>query len=175
VDKLKTYIDKHRAELDAEEPAAGHFERLEAQLAAAQKPATNRQIFRYWPRYAVAASALLLLSLGIGWLLFPSRPDNPHGLTITVCDDPATMKFCYLDKMQDMANYIDQLTENADPFVRESLQIEVANIIEDTQSFEKELPAELPAERAQAILSDYYQYHLETLQDIAQNLSINNI
>jgi hypothetical protein len=76
--------------------------------------------------------------------------------------------------MYDVAMYIDRLAEHTDPFVRESLQSEVAGIIDDTRSFEKELPPELPPESAQAILAGYYRQHLETLQDIAQTLSVNN-
>ena len=174
MDTLKTYINSHRQEFDAEEPTAGHFERLQAKLAARQKPTTVRRAFRYRLFYPVAASVMLLLSLGIGWLLFPNRPDNPSDLTTTICDDPATMKDCYLNKMHDVAMYIDRLAENTDPFVRESLQMEVASIIDDTQSFEQELPAELSVENAQAILADYYRHHLETLQYIVQTLSINN-
>jgi len=58
--------------------------------------------------------------------------------------------------------------------VRQALQMEVASIINDNQSFDKELPAELSPEHAQAILSDYYQHHLEALQGIVQTLSANN-
>jgi hypothetical protein len=174
MDKLKTYIDRHRTEFDAEEPTAGHFERLKVKLAAQQRPTASRRVLKYWPLYSVAASVILLLSIGTVGLLFPNRPDSPPDMAATICDDPATMKYCYLDKMHDVASYIDQLTENIDPFVRETLQIEVANIIDDTQSFEKELPTELSPENAQVILVGYYQHHLETLQDIAQTLSINN-
>ena len=174
MDNLKTYINKHRQEFDAEEPAAGHFERLQAKLATRQKPTAVRRTLRYRQLYSVAASVILLLSLGTGWFLFFNRSGNSSDLTTTICDDPATMKYCYLDKMNDVAMYIDRLTEDTDPFVRESLQMEVASIINDTQSFEQELPVELSPENAQAILADYYQRHLETLQDIVQTLSVNN-
>jgi hypothetical protein len=171
MDKLKTYIDKYRSQFDAEEPAAGHLERLEAKLAALQQRTANRRIVRRWYLYAAAASALLLLSLGINWL-FPEK--HTENQSIEICDDPATMKYCYLTRMQDTAALIDKLTENADPFVRQAVQMEVASIIEDNRSFDKELPLELPPERAQAILANYYQHHLETLQYIVQTLSANN-
>lgn len=174
MDQLKTYINKHRPEFDTEEPAAGHFERLEAKLAA-QQPTKGRRMAMPRLRYAVAASVALLVSLGISIFFFH---DNTAKIIVvaesTPCDDPATMKYCYLEKMNDTAILIDRLTENTDLFVRQTIQEEVASIIEDTQSFDEELPDELAPERAQAILSDYYRQHLETLQDIAQTLSVNN-
>ncbi|MCL2098687.1 MAG: hypothetical protein FWH23_08035 [Bacteroidales bacterium] len=171
MDNLKTYINQHRREFDAEEPTAGHFERLEAKLAAAQQRSKSRRALSYWPLYAAAATVLLLVSLGLNWFFSTKQSDNP---LIDVCDNPATMKLCYLNKMQDTAMYIDELTRDADPFVRQALQMEVADIIDNNRSFDRELPTELLPEAAHAILSNYYQHHLETLQDIAQNLSASN-
>jgi len=171
MDKLKTYINSHRAAFDEEEPAQGHFERLEAKLAAAQKPPISRRIVKYWPLYAAAASVVILISLGINQFLSKGLTDAPIEV---LCNDPSTMKLCYLKRMQDTAMLIDQLSANAAPFMRQNLQMEVADIIKDNQRFDTELPAELSPERAQAILAGYYEHHLETLQDIVQILLTNN-
>jgi len=171
MDKLKTYIERHRPQFDTEEPAAGHLERFEAKLTAAQQPIATRRIVKHWNLYAVAASVLLLISLGINWFSSSEQHENPP---IEICDDPATMKYCYLNRMNDTARLIDELTQNIDPFEREIIQMEVASIIEDNQSFDEELPSELSPERAQAIMSDYYRHNLEALQGIVQILSANN-
>ena len=166
MDKLKTYINSHRAEFDTDEPTQGHFERLEAKLTAVQKPSTGRRALKYWPFYA-AASVVVLISLGINEFLFKNQKDNPIEV---ICNDPSTMKLCYINKMQNTAMLIDQLTENDAPLMRQVLQMEVAGIIKDNQLFDTELPDELSSERAQAILAGYYEHHLETLQDIVQIL-----
>ncbi len=171
MDELKNYIDQHRSQFDEEEPLQGHFDRLDAKLSRPRKLPLIRRMVQYWPHYAVAASVLLLISLGLNWFFTQDRSKTP----ITVlCNDPADIKYCYLDQMYSTAMFIDELTENADPFVRQAVQMEVVSIIEANQRFDEELPMELSQEQSLAILSEYYQHNLETLQDIAQTLLADN-
>ncbi len=166
MDPLKTYIDKHRAAFDEEAPRAGHFERLRQRQ---QVPAKRRRAFRL--QWAAAASVLLFLSAGLWWL---SRPEPVTGPVTVLCEDSGNMKACYLRQMEATAEAIDKLSEKLEPFVRDEVQTEVSDILDNNRAFDRDLPEELSDKEAKEILSDYYRYNLEVLQRIARQIAMNN-
>ena len=161
--KIDQYIKKHQQAFD-EEPAAGHFERFQQKMNAQKSKSIS---FHRWTVIA-AASLLLLLSLGVA---LQQRFTRQAGL-ITLCENSADMKQCYMAKMNDAAFQIEALTKKFDlnEWEREFVMDEVQEILQSISNFEEELPEELPEELTNSILSDYYQRNLESLNTIVQNL-----
>ncbi len=166
MDKFKTYIKEHREEFDTESPSAGHFERFEAKQQQNDQPARRAVLSWHW---AAAASVLLLFSVGI----WHSKGGNNTSSSVTVlCNDPANMKSCYLQQMEETAEVIDQLSEKLDPFTRGDLQMTVVGIIDSNRTFDQDLPEELSKKETDTILSAYYRQNLEVLQRLAQQLAM---
>ncbi|MDR2039941.1 MAG: hypothetical protein LBQ60_18625 [Bacteroidales bacterium] len=155
--KLEQYIRNHK-NLFEEEPASGHFERLQQKIQAKQHPVSLSRLI-----VGIAASVTLVLSAGLLWW-YTHQPSN----TLAICDNADDMKLCYLDKMNDVAEKIFELSK--DQWDQELVMEDVKGIIEANQNFEKEIPEDLPDEAVKSILSDYYQHNLESLYTIANVL-----
>ena len=164
MNKLEQYICDHKSLLE-EEPATGHFERLQRKM--------NRKSQRTIVlRRSISIAALVALLFAIG-ILF--RHTGKQGNRIYICENAADMKACYLDRMNAVAVRIDTLSKNLDPWDRQQVMTDVKNIIDVAGSgFENEIPEELPKSRAKSILSDYYRQNLESLETIAEELKIEN-
>lgn len=164
MDRLKTYIDHHREAFDDEMPRAGHVERFEKKL---ERSTPHRVAFRLV--WAAAAAIVIFLSAGL-WLWQPFGSSS--GPVTVICENTDDMKSCYLSQMYETAEVIDRLSAQLDTFTRGDMQMEVADIIQTSRRFDRELPESLPEQETKEILSDYYKHNLAALQQIAQALTI---
>ena len=148
MNRLEQYVRAHK-NLFEEEPADGHFERL-------QQRATRKRV---WNTYIpIAASIAFLLTSGAIWIHFAGQ---------SRCEDTANMKICYLDKMVTLANSIEESMIDFDQWDRQQVMSDVQSILEAVNSdFEIEIPDELSPKKVKSILSNYYQQNLESLEMI---------
>ena len=154
MNRLEEFISNHKDLFD-EEPATGHFERLQQKMSQQDQ----RIVILRWG-LSIAASIAIVFAL---WQYAPNQ--NP----ILPCENAADMKICYLDRMDAVANQIEALVKDFDQWDRQDVMNDVQNIIDAVHSdFDIELPEELPDEIAKEILSDYYQKNLEGLEMIVQ-------
>jgi len=156
---LEEYISDHKNLFD-EEPAAGHFERLQQKM----NRKSGRVIALRWTISAAASIAIILLA-GIVWL------NSGKQTNMLVCENASDLKICYLDRMNVVARRIETLISDFDPWDRQDIMNDVQNIIEAIGDFESEIPEELPNDVTKAILSDFYQQNLESLEMIAQSVT----
>ena len=154
--KLEKFLHDNRRLFD-EEPPMGHFERLKQKMT--DKPT---RIISWRASLSIAASIAILATVGIVWL----NPAKEHE-TLVVCEDTGDMKFCYLERMNVVAEKIEMLVMDFDVWDRQEVMNDVQSIIETVNSdFESELPEELPEDLMNAILSDFYRQNLEGLEMI---------
>jgi hypothetical protein len=164
MNRLEQYICDNKSQFE-EEPAAGHFERLQQKI----NRKSGKIILLRWG-ISIAASIIILFSIGIFWQN-TGKQDN----ILAMCENSSDMKICYLDKMNALATQIELLSESLDQWDQQQVMIDVQNIIDIADSdFESEIPKELPAKEAKLILSDYYRQNLESLEMIAEELRIRN-
>jgi hypothetical protein len=155
---LEKYINENKHLLE-DEPNVGHFERFQ------QKAARKRRLTIVRWTASIAASICILLSAGI--MLYQY---DFHGNMAMSCENADDIRICYLNKMMALAEKIETLTQDFDRWDRAEVMMAVQNIIDSAANsfLESELPAELPADKARTILSDYYQQNLQGLELIAQ-------
>jgi hypothetical protein len=161
MDTVKKYIKENRQAFDCEEPKNGHFERMFEKVAN-QKSKNAKSFFSY----SIAASLLLALTLGIVFTHLSKKPENSE----LFCANAKDMKQCYISQMENIASNIENLSKKYDEFTIDDINTEVKSIIEMSHYFENELPQELSNTKKNAIMSDFYQHNLNTLQDIAMRI-----
>jgi hypothetical protein len=164
MNRLEQFVRNHKSRFD-EEPAAGHFERLQQKMNRKSK----RIAALRWS-VSIAASVAIIFLTGIVWQ-YSEKQDNRTAL----CENAVDMKVCYLDRMNTVALQIEMLTKDFSPWDQQQVMNEVQNAIDAAGSgFENEIPEELPENEAKLILSDYYRQNLESLEMIAEELRIMN-
>jgi len=153
MNSLEQYVRDRKA-LFEEEPASGHFERLQ------QKMNHKSRRINLWS-ISIAASVAVLLAVGTIWLYY-IQPERG-------CEYAGDMKICYLDKMYVLAHCIEERIVDFDVWDQQQVMGDVQSIFEAVNSdFEIEIPDELPDNKVRAILSDYYRQNLESLEMIAK-------
>ena len=156
MNRLEEYISNHKSLFD-EEPATGHFERLQQKMK--RKPA--KTIALRWS-ISVAASIAVLLTAGMIWQNIAKQNE-------TDCEISADMKICYLDRMNVLAGQIETLIKDFDPWDQQDVMYEVKNIIDAVKyDVDIDLPEELHENRVREILADYYRQNLEGLEMIVE-------
>lgn len=165
MNRLEQYIRNNKS-LFNEEPAAGHFERLQQKIDCQSK-----QIIALRRNISIAASIAIVFFAGVVWQ-HSGKQDNG----LTACENADNMKDCYLNRMNTVASRIKLLTVNLDQWDQQQVMTDVQNIIDIAgNGFESEIPEELPAKEAKSILSDYYLQNLKSLEMIAEELGNRNI
>ncbi|MDR1171655.1 MAG: hypothetical protein LBL24_04290 [Bacteroidales bacterium] len=160
MNRLEQYIRDNKSRFD-EEPAAGHFERW--QQKTDRKP--GRIVALRWS-VSIAASIAILLSAGI---IRQYAGKQAH--MMAMCENAHDMKVCYLNRMNVVADRIEELTRDLDQWDQQQVMTDVHNIIDAAGSgFENEIPEELPDEKTRSILSDYYRQNLESLEMIREKV-----
>ncbi len=158
--RLEQYIRDNKNQFD-EEPIAGHFERLQQKMDRT----SGRIVALRWS-ISIAASVAILLSAGIIWQYAGKQDDM-----MAMCENTNDMKVCYLNKMNAVADQIEELTREFDQWDQQQVMTDVQNIIDATSNgFENEIPEELPDDKAKKILSDYYRQNLESLEMIERRV-----
>ncbi|MDR0582265.1 MAG: hypothetical protein LBG31_04795 [Prevotellaceae bacterium] len=177
---LEEFIKLNLSAFD-EEPANGHHERQAAARERAKRFVVLKRYARWQAQrerrspylrkaalFAVAASVAAVM-----WSIFflhngqsAASPD-----TVVICENTPDMKSCYFGKMNDIAAQIREIAATLDNIDPQEVMMEVDNLLATGEDMEQELPAELSDEAATAVLADYYQHHLESLQTIIQRLS----
>ena len=161
MNKLEKYIRDNKSLFD-EEPAPGHFERLQRKMNRKSK----RTVTISWS-VSVAAAVAIVFLIGI----IRQNPGEKAGMPAT-CENAVDMKLCYLEKMNDVAGRIELLTKDFDPWDKQQIMMDVQNIIDMAgNDLENEIPKELLGNRAKEILSDYYRQNLESLGMIVNELT----
>jgi len=156
---LEKYIRDNRSLFD-EEPASGHFERLQQKMTR-----KSGKIIALRRSMSIAASIAILLTAGLLW-----HHSGQQG-GILLCENVSDMKICYLDRMYEVAGRIEELVMDFDQWDQQEVLMEVQNIIDAVNDdFESEIPEELPDDRTRAILSDYYRQNLESLEMIVESI-----
>jgi len=164
MNKLEKYIRYHKSMFE-EEPAPGHFERLQQKMNSKSK----RIVALSWS-ISIAASIAIVFLIGIIWQNAGKKDDS-----LTICENAVDMKLCYLDKMNAVAGQIKILSKNLDPWTQQQVMADVQSIIDTVDNdFESEIPEELPSNKAKLILSDYYLQNLKSLELIEEDLIIMN-
>lgn len=157
--RLEEYIRDHKNLFD-EEPAAGHFGRLQQKMTRQR----GKMIALRWS-ISIAASIAILLTAGLVWQNIAKQN------RMLICENAADMKVCYLQRMNVVAGQIEELIRDFDPWDQQQVMNDVQNIIDAaSDDFESELPEELPNDVAKVILSDYYRQHIESLEMIEQTI-----
>ena len=173
MNRLEEYIRNNKNLFD-EEPATGHFERLQQKInhktlqttkcRNAERHTATTKILRW--SISIAAFIAILFTVGMIWQ-YVGRQNS----VIMVCENANDIKICYLDQMYAVASHIEELVSDFDPWDQQEVLTDVQNIIEAADSdFESELPGELPDDVAKTILSDYYRKNLEGLERIVQSI-----
>ena len=161
MNRLEQYISDHKSLFD-EEPATGHFERLQQKMNRKQ----GRMIALRWS-ISIAASVSILLSAGVLWQYTTKQND-----VIALCENASDIRICYLDQMNAVAGHIGELIRDFDQWDQQEVMTDVQNIIDTANSdFESEIPEELPDDMAKAILADYYRKNLEGLERIVKSIT----
>jgi len=159
MNRLEEYIRDHKSLFD-EEPAAGHFERLQQKMTRQR----GKMIALRWS-ISIAASIAILLTAGMIWQYVAKQN------RMLICENAADMKVCYLHRMNVVAGQIEELIQDFDPWDQQQVMNDVQDIIATTDSgFESEIPGELPDDVAKAILSEYYRQNLKSLEMIEQTI-----
>jgi len=160
MNKLEKYISDNKNLFD-EEPVSGHFERLQEKM----NRKSRRIVVLRWS-ISVAASVAIIFLAGVLW-----QQNGKNDDMMLTCENAIDMKQCYLTKMNDVANRIEILTKNFDPYDQQELMTDVQNIINMADNgIENEIPEELSETKAKEILSDYYRQNLESLEMIEKQL-----
>ena len=167
MNRLEEYIRDHKS-LFEEEPATGHFERLQEKMTCELRqtvmPSQRLSAAFRWG-ISIAASIAILFAAGIVW----QNATKQNGTM--VCENAIDMKVCYLDKMYVVVSQIEELIRDYDYWDQQEVMNDVLNIIASADSdFESELPEELPDDVAKAILADYYRQNLEGLEMIVNSI-----
>jgi hypothetical protein len=164
MNRLEQFIRNHKSRFD-EEPATGHFERLQQKMIRKSK----RVAALRW-NISIAASFALVFLTGIVWNYSGEQDDR-----MALCENAADMRVCYLNRMNTVAMQIEMLIKDFNAWDQQQVMNEVQNVIDTAGSgFEYELPEELPENEAKQILSGYYRQNLESLEMIAEELRIMN-
>ncbi|MDR0694729.1 MAG: hypothetical protein LBF81_05475 [Prevotellaceae bacterium] len=160
---LERFIKNNLPAFD-EAPASGHYERMQAKWAKARRRAKILSISQ------MAAAACIIAAFTVTVFLYDHAPATlPEA--VVLCENAADMKSCYLSKMNDVAAQIRAIAATLDDIDPQEVMIEVDNLLATGDDIEQELPGELSGEAATAVLSNYYQHNLESLQTIIQLLS----
>jgi len=164
MDKLEKYVRDNKSLFD-EEPQSGHFERLQQKMNR-----KSRRIVALTWGFSVAASIAIVFLTAIVWQNIREKDDY-----MVLCENASDMKLCYMEKMNVVAERIELLTKDFDPWERQEVLTDVHGVIDIADSgIEIEIPDELPENRAREILSDYYRQNLESLKMIENELKIKN-
>jgi hypothetical protein len=161
--QLERFIKDNFPAFD-EEPASGHYERLQAKQGKVRRRAKIFFISQ------MAAAACVVAVFTVTFFLNGHAPDTPQE-TVVLCENAADMKSCYLSKMNDVAEQIRKIAATLDNIDPQEVMIEVDNLLATGDDIEQELPEELSDDAAKAVLVNYYQQYLESLQTIAQLLT----
>jgi len=163
MNRLEQYIRNNKNQFD-EEPATGHFERLQQKIDRK----SGRTNLLQWC-ISIAASIAILLIVGAIWQNKGGGKED----VIASCEDAIDMKLCYLDRMNVVAIQIEELVKDFDRWDRQQVMDDVQDIICFVSSdFESELPEELPDNEIKSILSDYYNHNLGSLKMIMEGLKL---
>ncbi|MDR3351046.1 MAG: hypothetical protein LBN98_05335 [Prevotellaceae bacterium] len=162
-ENLEKFIKNHLPAF-GEEPAGGHYERLQAKWSKARRHAKIMAVSR------MAAAACVAAAITVTVFLYTPPPAAPQE-TAALCEKAADMKSCYFGKMHDVAEQIREIAATLDNIDRQEVMMEVDFLLAAGNDMELELPDELPDDAVAAVLSGYYQRHLESLQTIAEMLT----
>ena len=163
MNRLEQYIRNNKNQFD-EEPATGHFERLQQKIDRK----SGRTNLLQWC-ISIAASIAILLIVGAIWQNKGGGKED----VIASCEDAIDMKLCYLDRMNVVAIQIEELVKDFDRWDRQQVMDDVQDIICFVSSdFESELPEELPDNEIKSILSDYYKHNLGSLEMMMEGLKL---
>jgi len=165
MNRLEKYIRDNKSQFD-EEPAEGHFERLQKKI---DRKSGKTNILQWC--ISVAASIAILLTASAMWQNNKSSKED----STASCEDAIDMKLCYLEKMNVVAIQIEELIKDFDRWDKQQVMDDVQDIVYFVNSdFESELPEELPDNEIKLILLDYYNRNLESLEMIVEELKIIN-
>jgi hypothetical protein len=155
MNNLEQFIDKNRLMFD-EEPDSGHFERLQ------KKMHRSRRITMI--RWSIGIAAVLAVVFTARIL---RQPD------VLPCEMSADMKMCYLEQFDRVAGQIEALAATLDAWDRKQVMDNVQFIIHTVANeAEADIPAELPPDARKAILSEYYQRYLVSMQNMVVTLNL---
>ena len=156
MNRLEEYICNHKSLFD-EEPATGHFERLQQKM---NRKSMKTIVLRC--SLSVAASIAVICSAGMIWQ-YAAKQNELN------CENAADMKICYLNRMNIVVNQIEGLIKDFEPWDQQEVMNEVYYIIDAVNNdLDIDLPEELHEDRAREILADYYQHNLEGLEMIVE-------
>lgn len=159
MNSLEQFIASNRHQFE-KEPAAGHFERLQAKIE--HRASVQIKSYRW---VAAAASLALLFAAGTVW---KNRQQNDIA---TACNNAINLKLCYFDQMHSVATRIEKHTAALDPWARQDVIDCVQQIIDEADGdLFGQLPEELSEHETNAILADYYRQNLESLVTVEQRM-----
>ena len=157
---LEKYISENKS-LFGDEPAAGHFERLQQRMA---RESSDRRTVAIRRGMSIAASIAILFI--VGNIVFQNIAKQNE-----ICENAVNMKICYIEKMNVVAGQIEELIVNFDQLDRQLIMNDVQYIFETiNDDFESEIPKELPEYLTKEILSEYYRQNLESLEMIVESI-----
>ena len=165
MDKLKTYINSHRAEFDTDEPTQGHFERLEAKLTAVQKLSAQQKSKRVytltWLKYAAAAAAILIIAF------FIVKPQAPNTTSIALHNAHIVeVEQYYAMQLNNEIRATKKLLVNIDEQDRNEVLQDIKLMLSDRD----DIPNALDDEAKEAVIALSYTRKIEALQNLQTNL-----
>ena len=160
MDSLEKYINDNKS-LFEQEPDDGHFERLRQKMI--YRSYEKRIAALRWGMSIAATVAIMFMA---GFFLMQNEKQGE-----VICEISDNMQTCYLEKMIELANRIEELIIGLDYWDRQIVMNNVNYIIETVSGdFENTLPRELPADMLKEILIDFYQQNFEGLKLIERRV-----
>lgn len=162
MDKLKTFIDRHREAFEPESLPEGHEERFLERLAREERTTTRRR-WLSWATIPVAAAIALLLY----WQL-PFLRNMPSGEPKYVCElhsEMAELRYYYQMKLDGILMQMEEkIAQSASPAAKELLQ--AGQEIQNTcRRFDAEVLPTLPcSDVGVSAIRQQYGNSLSTMQ-----------
>jgi len=162
MNSLEKYIKDNKGQFD-EEPAKGHFERLQQKMT---RRSSEKRIAAIRWGMSIAASIAILFIAGAIFL----RTDTTQEQFV-VCETSSDMKICYMEKITVLASRIEELVVDFDYWDRQEVMGDVLYIIETVSGdFDSEIAEEVPEAMAKEILSEFYRQNLEGMEMIEEKV-----
>ena len=170
MDKLKTYIDKHRAEFENEQLPEGHAERFEHKLQ--QKKEQKKAVLYSYILGAVASVALFFYIANTYLLNSAIEQQYPYG-----CNGEDARDLCYRYNMQmvDIQEKIEKVYKRNKNTGTSEVVAESRWILEQGQQFETHVAPSLSCSSAGLhSISQYYEGNLQSLTFMLSQMEGNN-
>lgn len=169
---IRKYIDENREIFDDQEPSAGHMERFEALLDKQETTNSTGKASRrtlFIRAISVAATIAILIGVAVKFYAPESIEVPPTEDGVQTSEFQATNDFYNQQMEQQIADIMCKLA-NTDPENQSQLTKDLKKIMENNESFVKEISKNENQEIALRYLVKHYKANIQTLENINEKL-----